>query len=362
MRINQYAAKGIAEAPMKYDLRDMRMPANEVAPRLDDIGPIRREPIALDPSMSVMEAFAAVMRGCVTHIATAAEVARRSDAPEGIHQLRVGIRRLRAAFSVFGPALPLRRPAVIKQLHSLQQRLGAARELDVLVEETMASMPNELRNLCGMGELARATRACRGAQHRRARAALASRRCTGLLAQLGHALNRYAHGRAGEAAARALQAQPITAFTREVLRSRYCKACKLGDKIRDLGPAEVHELRIRVKKLRYATEFFRDLLPHAQTERYLRALKDLQQVLGTAHDAVIASSVIARVGKGCGPDAGRAAVRVQDWVSACVTREARKLPGAWRRFAKSKPRGSAGERGGKPPTVAGWPSSAQARP
>jgi len=286
----------------------------------------------LDPAMTVMEAFSAVIGGCMTHITTAAAVARFNDDPEGIHQLRVGIRRLRAAFSVFAPGLPSRRPAVVKKLRALQQRLGAARELDVLIEETIASMPPKLRKRRGMRELTKAARASRVACHRRARTALASRRCTKLLSQLGPAIDRYTKRYADGPGADATQ--PITGFAVDVLRSRDRKARKLGDKIRDLGPPELHVLRIRIKKLRYATEFFRDLAPDAPSERYLRALKDLQRVLGAVHDAVVASALITRIGKRGGPDAERAATLVQDWANTCLSRAGPSLHGAWRKFAK----------------------------
>ena len=319
---------------MRHDLRHPQPPrSRETVSTLRAIGAIRRDPIVLDPSMSVMEAFAAVTRGCLDHITTAAAVARTSEGPEGIHQLRVGIRRLRAAFSVFGPALPSRRPQVVTRLRTLQQRLGAAREMDVLLEETIARMPGMLRNRRGMRGLVRRVQTSRVACRRSARAALASRRCTTLLAQLGPAIDRYVR-RSQNGPAGARMNEPIAAFAAEVLRSRDRKTRKLGDRIGDLGPDELHKLRIRIKKLRYTAEFFRDLVPGARTERYVRALKDLQQVLGTAHDAVVAPGLIARIGRRGGAEAARAAIGVQDWAKACFNQAGRKLDRIWGRFAK----------------------------
>jgi CHAD domain-containing protein len=317
---------------MRYDLRDPHSPPRKTVPAPRTLGAIRREPIVLDPSMNIMEAFAAVTRGCIDHITTAAAVARTSEGPEGIHQLRVGIRRLRAAFSVFGPALPSPRPRVVTRLRTLQQRLGAAREMDVLLAETLASMPGKLQNRRGMREFVRRAQASRIACNRRTRAALASRRCAVLLAQLGPAIDRYTRRpRNGPAGAR--MNEPIAAFAAEVLRSRDRKARKLGDRIGGLRPDQLHELRIRIKKLRYAAEFFRDLVPGQQAERYLRALKDLQQVLGTPYDAVVAPSLIARIGKRGEPETICAARAVQDWAKACFNRAEGKLDRLWRRFA-----------------------------
>ncbi len=296
----------------------------------------QREAIVLDRSMSVTEAFIAVARGCIAHITAAAEAAQRGDDPEAIHQLRVGIRRLRAAFSVFSPALPRRRPAVLRQSHVLQQRLGAARELDVLLDETIASMPDDLRNRRGMGEFIKSAEPMRVARHRRARAALVSTRWTELLAQLGPAIDRYVWQRAHGSAVSKTMTQPIIGLAAEVMRSRHRKARKLGDKIRYLSPDDLHELRIQIKKLRYAADFFRDLRPGERTKLYLLALKDLQQVLGTMHDATVAAGLVAQIAQRSGAEAERAAMLVQRWANTCHKHEARKLPELWRRFAKQK--------------------------
>jgi len=213
----------------------------------------------LDPALSVTEAFAAVARGCIGHIATAADTARRSDDPEAIRQLRVGIRRLPAALSVFSPALPRRRPAVGRHLQMLQPQLGATREFDVLLDEIIASMPDELRTGPGMRELTEAAEASRVTHHRRVRATLASRRCTELLSQVGPAIGRYTWQPAHSSATDESAAKAITKFGAEVMRSRHRKVRKLGEQIRDLGSEELHELRIRIKRLRYAAEFFQDI-------------------------------------------------------------------------------------------------------
>ena len=62
-------------------------------------------PVHIDPAGSVREAFAVIAQACLTHVLTNADYAYQSDDPEGIHQFRVGIRRMRAAFSLFGAAM-----------------------------------------------------------------------------------------------------------------------------------------------------------------------------------------------------------------------------------------------------------------
>jgi CHAD domain-containing protein len=311
----------------------MQTESTRASPASDKIKTIRREPIALDPSMTAGEAFAAVTDGCIAHITDAAASARRSDSPEGIHQLRVGIRRLRAAFSVFGPALPSHRPRIAAQLRSLQDQLGAARELDVLLEETIASMPKKRRKRRGMRELRKIVQAERAVRHRRTRSSLASRRCAEFLSRLEPAIDRYVN-RPDDDNPR--KTERVTVFAADVLRARRRKARKLGKKIGDLGPQKLHKLRIRIKKLRYAAEFFSSVARRGRSKRYLRALKDLQQRLGTSHDAIVASSLIDQMKGEAAGDGKRAAKLAEDWANKCFKRVRRKLPGAWRRFDKRK--------------------------
>lgn len=316
---------------MRHGQRNTQIPLKETTSHPAKIVAAQHEAIVLNPSMSATEAFVAVARACIDHIAGAVEAAQRSDDPEAIHQLRVGARRLRAAFSVFSAALPRRRPAVLRQLHMLQQQLGAARELDVLLDETIASLPDDLRGRRGMQELIKSAEARRTARHRHARATLASKRCTNLWAQLPPAIDRYAWHRAQGSAA---GEEPVTGFAAKVMRSRHRKARRLGDKIRDRDPEELHALRISIKKLRYAVEFFQDLWPRRRTQRYLLALKDLQQLLGNVHDTTVAASLVTQITRQRGIDAERAAMLVERWAHRCLKRDSEKLPDLWRRFTK----------------------------
>ena len=54
--------------------------------------------------------------------------------PEDLHQMRVGMRRLRSAITGFAPALDLPKPAQEKKIGKIARRLGKLRDLDVLGE------------------------------------------------------------------------------------------------------------------------------------------------------------------------------------------------------------------------------------
>lgn len=54
--------------------------------------------------------------------------------PEDLHQMRVGMRRLRSAITGFAPVIDLPKPAQEKKIGKIARRLGTLRDLDVLRE------------------------------------------------------------------------------------------------------------------------------------------------------------------------------------------------------------------------------------
>jgi triphosphatase len=123
----QYAARSKAE-------RGYALSADEAAK------PVRAGTIDLDPNVSTADAFQAVALSCLDH-AAANEKAVRAGDPEGIHQMRVGLRRLRAAISVFKDLLLGPETEAIKtELKWLTEQLGPARDFDILIERRVRPM------------------------------------------------------------------------------------------------------------------------------------------------------------------------------------------------------------------------------
>jgi CHAD domain-containing protein len=104
---------------------------------------------------------------------------------------------------------------------------------------------------------------------------------------------------------------------------------------------ELHELRIRSKKLRYAAEFFRGAFPKKPATTYLAALADVQEHLGALNDAVVAKSLLAALGRDSGglpPELlARADGIVTGWIAARVRDDLEHLPKVWQRFAEQRP-------------------------
>ncbi len=296
-------------------------------------------PIHLGPTMSAREAFAAVALNCSAHVMACTNYAGRSDDPEGVHQLRVAIRRMRSAFSVFqDAALRHHRFRIGGELHALQQTLTAAREWDVLIEDTLGRLPARLRRNRSVRNLVDLARTKGRTAHKRARTVLHGVRCRALMRRLHAWIDRefiYGPQRLQNPRwNRAALARPARVVVADILTAYHRRTCKLGRKLRELDPEGLHRLRIRIKKLRYAIEFFATLWSSRANRRYVAALKDLQKTLGRLHDSATAPELMSRLNS----DATTAGLAALDRWLAKDQRQARKEAGElWRRFARREP-------------------------
>ena len=94
----------------------------------------------------------------------------------------------------------------------------------------------------------------------------------------------------------------------EILDRRHRKAKRLAKDAYRVEEAELHALRLRLKKLRYATEFFASLFPERRVRTYLKAISRPQQSLGHLNDARSLKSLLEPMAARVGADAGAKAL------------------------------------------------------
>jgi CHAD domain-containing protein len=96
---------------------------------------------------------------------------------------------------------------------------------------------------------------------------------------------------AGDPLQRLERETSIDRFATTELDRRWKKILKRGRKLRSLDPRRRHKLRIAVKKIRYASEFFVDVFPGAKSNRrqraFLKRLKPVQDCLGELNDITV---------------------------------------------------------------------------
>jgi len=79
-------------------------PDGPLAPETSNVAFVRAEPIALHRRATVAQAFAVIGFSCLRQL-TLNQPGVRAGNEEAIHQMRVGLRRLRTALSLFHAAL-----------------------------------------------------------------------------------------------------------------------------------------------------------------------------------------------------------------------------------------------------------------
>ncbi|MBV9561034.1 MAG: CHAD domain-containing protein [Bradyrhizobium sp.] len=250
--------------------------------------PMRADAIVLAPSATVADAFVVIGFSCLRQIAANERAVRRHD-PEGVHQMRVGLRRLRAALSLFRDMLRGDETDRLKgELKWLTGELGPARDTDVLISKTVAPCLERQPESGEFEMLARDLEAERTAGFARAGRALENGRFGRLVLDCALWLIDGAWRNDDDDLRRAQRERPADSFAQEELARRRRKIIKRVRKVERLDAMRRHKLRIAVKKLRYAREFFASLdrgRPGRKRRRRAdRALKGLQSALGTLND------------------------------------------------------------------------------
>jgi adenylate cyclase len=245
--------------------------------------PMRAEDSLVEAGQTPVEAFRVLAFSCLRQWQSNAAVAAGSDDPDFIHQLRVSLRRLRSLLALFAPALPADFVADWRErLKQNSDRFGEARDLDVLHAEILApavaaSGPQEAA-VARLDAVARAARdEARTAARRDLDAAGQGRLLLGFTAAL-YALPTNT----------LIGAADLRAFAHLQLAQLRKKARRRHEKAADQDPERLHALRIALKRLRYALEFFAPLMPGKRLRRYLRAVTKAQGALGFLNDIDVA--------------------------------------------------------------------------
>lgn len=249
--------------------------------------PVRAAPIPLTGGGDPTAAFNRIALACLDHLQQNHQGAIASDDPEYIHQMRVATRRLRAALRLFGPLLPADFAAsVVVPLQGLMSLLGQARDLDVLLAEIAApvlqALPDEPRLAALVGIITE-----RGFDRRHAAVEfMRSPRFGAIVLQVLETLHAQSTkvGAGGTAT--------LAAFATDRLRRLRKKVRRLAARARTDHPASLHALRIGIKRLRYALEFFAPLAGPKAMRRMLAQLARLQDALGQINDLASAGELL----------------------------------------------------------------------
>ncbi|MDP2830390.1 MAG: CHAD domain-containing protein [Sulfuricellaceae bacterium] len=290
--------------------------------------------ILLKPGMTVAQAFQLIAWSCVDHWVANQEGAISSDDPENIHQLRVALRRLRSALPQFRPAIPQPSSAdLAAELKWLACSLGPARNWDVFLTETLppliAQFPSDEKFERLRQRAERARELARG----EASLALRSHRYDRLLLNLATWLTNESWNVDADGDNKSWLDRPVTELARRVLNRYHKLLHRHGPALLTMPIEERHEVRILVKKLRYAVDFFAALFPAKTSQPYLQSLSSLQEELGTLNDAATTQSLLESFH---GEDALSIAF-ISGWSARGMEDNLKTMNTAWHKFYQCRP-------------------------
>lgn len=236
--------------------------------------------VLLHKDQSVGGAIRSLIADCLSHVqSNVPGVLLRSDS-EYLHQVRVGLRRLRVVLSIALHYRPDTELASLRELVSeLCVGLGRSREWDVFVTQTLEPICARFPKHEGLQEIARASERARKQQHATIDKQLGSPEFQRMLLRFGAWMH-----------SEQIEASPISlkSFVSRALKKRLGDVVRHGNGSLTEDMERLHRLRIACKKLRYLIEMFDSLFDREKSKTYLGVLADLQDVLGRFNDHTVA--------------------------------------------------------------------------
>lgn len=250
----------------------------------------KAQPVDLAPKMPLEQAFQVILRNCLNQVQANEPGVAHGQSPDNLHQMRVGLRRLRSALRLFEKIMPC--PEELQQgLGDLAAQLGKARDWDVLLDSTLPWVAQATGGAPQVSAIhlvaSDKARLC----HEAASAALQAPRYSQLMLSFGAWVEGASWRLSPRTQAQRLD-KPLAPFAEQRLRQAQKRLLKRGKALKKADTDARHRLRIAAKRLRYACEFFRALYPKKPMKAYTQALSSLQDRLGRLNDAAVAIDLL----------------------------------------------------------------------
>ena len=275
-----------------YRMMDPAAPGYSARPRLE----VGRDETAFDAATDLIDSYLPVAR------ANEAGIIADLDT-EFLHDYRIALRKIRSVLSLFkGVYEPQQTVELQARFAALMAPTGLLRDIDVYLLERRgffdlvpAMMHAGLERMFAILRDRRAGEQAGLAEHVRGKS---YRKEIKALSRLFAKRRKLTPGsNAGRAA---------YDFACELIWKRYRKIRRIADGLTAETPdAEVHELRIECKKLRYLMEFFGPVFPQESFRDILKPLKKLQDSLGLFNDSSVQQAGLTAFVGSLGDEPGR---------------------------------------------------------
>ena len=267
-------------------------------------------------------ALHALIISCLAQVQTNVPGALLELDEEYLHQVRVGLRRLRVVLSIARrvhddtEAVALR-----EQVGRLCVDLGRAREWDVFVTQTLASLCARMPEHAGLRGVLRASERRRKKVYAETVHRLGSADFQRMLLRFGAWLH---SGHWPESDI------PLKRFARHILEKQHGRVIAQGAALKE-NPAQLHALRIACKKMRYSAEMFGSLFANGRGKTYVAQLAAVQDALGALNDLAAAERLLLELESRQRRDT---LALIRGWIALEYAGRIARFSVVWQRFAK----------------------------
>jgi inorganic triphosphatase YgiF len=268
-----FAERWVQRHGLWWDVRTKAERGERLGQGVERVAAVKAAPSPVAPEGDTRSAFVAMVQASLAHaLPNLAEIAGGTGAPEHLHQLRVGLRRLRTVLREFADwsGDPDRARALEAAWRAPFARLGASRDLDAIGATLMPQ-------LSAAGAPALVPPPAGGTSETPAELVRTAAVTLLLLRSLALAMPT-----AGTPAA------SLSEAASDPLRRAWRRALVEAERFEQVDPPAQHRTRKRLKRLRYAFEFLMPLYAPKPARRLQRALAAGAEALGYLNDLHVA--------------------------------------------------------------------------
>ncbi len=297
--------------------------------------PVKDSACRLSKDTTLDEAITAIIASAIMHFVANWPALRETQHPESIHQMRVALRRLRAALAMFKRALPCSQfDGFRAEAQRIASVLGQARDYDMFGDLiTMGPQPHYTEET-SFEPLLTAVERRRLASYSHVLAMLDEPETTLFFLRTQEFLARRSWRNALSDEDLPRLREPAQIFATDTLDRLHKRVLKRGKGLVNLPDSERHRLRIALKNLRYAAEFFGDLFAGEAVKPYIHAVARLQDLLGAHNDAVSAERLLHDIDEAVGAQSAKAQGIVLGWYGRGKTLADADLRKSWKIFRR----------------------------
>jgi len=249
----------------------------------------------LPKNCTAKRAFACNLQQAISHLQANEAAALQNDV-EGIHQLRVALRRLRAGLEIFRSNIAeAKYEWIVREAKWLRDELSGARSWDVFIDEFVTPVAKGSSVTIGFELLLSSADKERVPHRERARSAVNSVRYTEFILGLSTWLfddNRRETIALPEATD--LLAPVMKFCTKQLEKQNRIVRAKCR-KLEQMSDQERHKMRLAVKKLRYTIDFCANIYPKKKVSNFQKRLNPVQAGLGYLNDVLAAELLVQKL-------------------------------------------------------------------